>query len=90
MEATMTIDPAVVTSILALFGIGLIPVINFLKKLMGLEGKPALLLVLACSAAGTAIILLTTGAFAWLALIVYTVAVWGEASGLYKFTARTT
>jgi hypothetical protein len=86
MEATMTIDPAVVTSILALFGIGLIPVINFLKKLIGAEGKPALLLVLACSAAGTAIILLATGAFALLPLLIYTVAVFGEASGVYKFT----
>lgn len=85
-----TFDPTIVTAILALYGIGLIPVINKLKKWLKVEDKPALLLVFVCSAAGTAIVLVTTGTFAWLAFGVYTVAVFGEATGLYKVTKKTT
>jgi hypothetical protein len=81
-------DPTVVAAILALFGIGLVPIINFLKKLLGVEGKPALLLVAACSAAGTAVVLVLASAFSWLGLLVYTVAVFGEATGLYRLTKR--
>jgi len=83
-------DPAVLAAILGLFGIGLVYVVTLLKNLLKLQNKPAVLLVLIVSAAATAAVLIATGAFSWLALLVYTAAVFGEMTGWYKLTKRTT
>lgn len=86
---TFSFDPAVLAAILGLFGIGLVYVVNLLKSLFRVSDKPAVLLVLVVSAAATAGILLATGAFSWLGLLVYTAAVFGEMTGWYKLTKRT-
>jgi hypothetical protein len=85
-----TFDPAVVSAILGLGGIGLVYVLNFLKKALGLEGKPAVLLVLGVSAAGTAIVLVLAHGFGLLAFALYTLAVFGEMTSWYKLTAPKT
>jgi ABC-type Na+ efflux pump permease subunit len=86
---TFNFDPAVLAAILGLFGIGLVYVVNLLKNLLKVSDKPAVLLVLIVSAMATTGVLLVTGAFSWLALLVYTAAVFGEMTGWYKFTQKT-
>jgi hypothetical protein len=85
---TFNFDPAVVTAILALFGIGLVYVINLLKNLLKVADKPAVLLVLAVSAAATAIVLLVAGGFALGPFIIYTAAVFGEMTGWWRLTKK--
>jgi len=82
-------DPAVLAAILGLFGIGLVYVVNLLKNLFKVSDKPAVLLVLIVSAVATAAVLLVSGSFSWLALLVYTAACFGTMTGWYKFTAKT-
>ena len=86
---TFNFDPAVVTAILGLFGIGLVYVINLLKNLLKVQDKPAVLLVLAVSAAATAAVLLVAKGFALLPFVIYTAAVFGEMTGWFKLTKKT-
>ena len=85
---TFNFDPAVVSGILALFGIGLVYVVNLLKNLLKLQDKPAVLLVLIISAAATAITLLVAKGFALLPFVLYTAAVFGEMTGWFKLTKK--
>jgi hypothetical protein len=85
---TFNFDPTVVTAILGLFGIGLVYVINLLKNLLKLQDKPAVLLVLAVSAAATAVTLLVAKGFALLPFIIYTAAVFGEMTTWFKLTKK--
>lgn len=83
---TFNFDPTIVSGILALFGIGLVYVVNLLKNLFGLSGKPAVLLVLVVSAIATAGTLVVAHGFTILAFVIYTAAVFGEMTGWFKFT----
>jgi len=85
---TFNFDPTVVTAILGLFGIGLVYVINLLKNLLKVADKPAVLLVLAVSAAATAVTLLVAKGFALLPFIIYTAAVFGEMTTWFKLTKK--
>jgi hypothetical protein len=85
---TFNFDPAVLAAILGLFGIGLVYIVNLLKNLFKVSEKPAVLLVLIVSFVATAGVLLATGAFTWLGLLVYTAAVFGEMTGWYKLTKK--
>lgn len=78
------IDEAVVAAILGLGGIGLAYVANFLKLTLKLQGKAAVILVLALSVVATAGTLLISHTFGWLPLLIYSVAVFGEMTGWYK------
>jgi hypothetical protein len=80
----MSIDYTVVAVILAVFGIGLVGIIQTIKSLLKLSGLAAYVLAFLCSAGATAFTLLQTHTFSILALVVYTFIVFGEATGLYK------
>ena len=86
---TFNFDPAVVSAILGLFGIGLVYFVNLLKNLLKVQDKPAVLLVLAVSAAATAGVLLVAKGFALLPFVIYTAAVFGEMTGWFKLTKKT-
>ncbi|MHB8053639.1 MAG: hypothetical protein ACYDH3_00075 [Candidatus Aminicenantales bacterium] len=86
---TFTYDPAVVTGILGLFGIGLVYVTNGLKSLFKIQGKAAVALTIIVSVAATAGTLAVAHGLAVLPLIVYSAAVVGEMTGWYKFTKPT-
>jgi len=85
----MTVDPAVVTAIMALFGMGVIGIVQTLKRILHVEGIGAIILTVVVSFAATAIYLLQAQMFSVLALIVYGFIVFGEASGLYHVFSRT-
>jgi len=80
----MKIDPGIVTAIMALFGIGVIGVIQTLKVLLKLSDVGAKILAFIVSFGATAIYLLQTHIFTMLALVIYGLIVFAEASGLYK------
>jgi len=80
----MTVDPTVVTAILGILGIGLIGIIQIVKEFLKAEGVGAWLIAFVLSFAATAVVLLQTGLFSVLALIVYGLLVFGEATGLYR------
>lgn len=80
----MNIDYTVVAVILSIFGIGLIGIIQAVKNLLHLSGIAAYILAFVASFGATAITLLQAGKFSVLALIIYGLVVFGEATGLYK------
>lgn len=79
----MTIDPAVLTAIMAFLGIGVIGIIQAIKGLLKLSGVPALILSAIVSVAATYFTLKGAGSFNWLAFVLYSIVVFGEATGLY-------
>jgi hypothetical protein len=80
----MNIEPGIVTAIMALFGIGVIGIIQMLKVFLKLDGLGAKILAFVVSFGATAIYLLQIKTFTVLALVIYGLIVFGEASGLYK------
>jgi len=79
----MTIDPAIVTAIMALLGIGVIGIVQTLKRILKLEGVGAIVLTGVVSFGATAIYLSQANLFSVSGLILYGAIVFGEASGLY-------
>ena len=84
----MTLDPGIAMAILAIAGIGVIGIVETLKRILKLTGAGALALTAIVSFAASAAYLAQTGAFAIPALILYGVVVFGEASGLYHVIQR--
>ena len=84
----MIIDPAVVTIILAVGGIGVVGLTEMLKRLFNAQDFWVYLISLGVSAGATAFILATSGAFSWIALAIYTFIVFLEANGIYKAMAK--
>ena len=80
----MTIDPAIVTAIMGILGIGVIGIIQVIKEFLKAEGVGGWVIAFVVSFIATAVVLLQMGAFAPLALIVYGLIVFGEATGLYR------
>lgn len=83
-----TVDPAVVTSILAFGGVGVVGLTEMVKRLLRAEGFVAYLLSFVISALATAFILAVSGGFNLGALAVYTVLVFLEANGIYKVVRK--
>jgi hypothetical protein len=79
----MTLDPGIVAAILTIFSIGVVGIIETLKRILKLTGLGAIILTAVVSFAATAVYLAQTHAFAIPALILYGTVVFGEASGLY-------
>jgi len=79
----MQIQPEIITAILALFGIGVIGIIQTLKRLLKLDGTGAIVLTFIVSFVATAVYLIQAHTFSLLALLIYGLLVFGEASGLY-------
>jgi len=88
----MQIDPALVSAIMALFGIGVIGVIETVKRIFGTTGKAVLNLIITAvvSLAATAAYLAYSNIFTWPLFIIYGILVFGEASGLYHIFAKKT
>ena len=83
-------DPTVITAIMALFGIGVIGIIEFIKRILKTEGQAVVNFVIAfvVSFGATAAYLVQAQSFSIIALIVYGLIVFGEASGLYHVYAK--
>ena len=88
----MQIDPTIVTAIMALFGIGVIGIIETVKRIFGTAGKAVVNLIIttAVSLAATAAYLAYSNIFTWPLFIIYGILVFGEASGLYHVFAKKT
>ena len=84
----MVIDPAVVTLILAVGGIGVVGLTEMIKRFFKAQDFWVYLISLGVSAGATAFILATSGAFSWIALAGYTLVVFLEANGIYKAVAK--
>ena len=84
----MTVDPTMVTAIMAILGVGVIGIIQTIKVFLKAEGVGAYLIAFVVSFAATAFTLLQAGVFTIPALIIYGLIVFGEASGLYKVFNR--
>jgi hypothetical protein len=82
-------DPAVVATILAIAGIGVLGITEMIKRFLKAEGVVAYLISLAVSAAATAFVLLQAGTFGVVPFIGYTILVFIEANGIYKAVAKT-
>lgn len=79
----MTIQPGIVAAIMAILGIGVIGIIQTLKRIFKLEGVGAIVLTIVVSFGATALYLVQASIFSVLGLVVYGAIVFGEASGLY-------
>lgn len=84
----MIIDPNIVFAILALFGIGVLGIVQTLKTLLKLDGTGAIILTFVVSFGATAIYLFQTHIFTVPAFIIYGLLVAGEASGLYRVVKK--
>jgi hypothetical protein len=80
----MVVQPEIVAAIMAIFGIGVIGIIQTIKNLLHLEGTGAYILTAVVSFGATAAYLFQAHIFTVLGLIIYGAIVFGEASGLYK------
>jgi len=83
-------NPEIVLAIMAIFGVGVIGVVEFIKRILKTEGQTIVNFVItgAVSFAATAAYLLKADLFSIGALILYGVIVFGEASGLYHVYAK--
>ena len=84
----MEINTAIVVAIMASLGIGVIGIVKMLKDLFKLAGLGAKILTLVVSFAATGAYLVQAEMFSVVALIVYGILVFGEASGLYRVIAN--
>jgi hypothetical protein len=84
----MIVDPNIVFAILALFGIGVLGIVQTLKTLLKLTGTGAIVLTFVVSFGATAIYLLQAHTFAIPTFIIYGLLVAGEASGLYRVVKK--
>ena len=88
----MQFDPAIVAAIMALFGIGVIGIIESVKRIFGTTGKKVLNLIITAvvSLAATAAYLVYSNIFTLPVFIIYGLLVFGEAAGLYHVFAKKT
>lgn len=84
----MTVDPTVVTAILAIFGIGVVGVVQALKAIFKVEGAVAQILTIVVSFGATAAYFLQAHTFTILNFVIYGIIVALEASGLYKVVTK--
>jgi len=83
-------NPEIVLAILAIFGVGVIGVVEFIKRILKTEGQFIINLVITAvvSFGATAAYLVKADIFSIGALILYGILVFGEASGLYHVYAK--
>lgn len=79
----MQVQPEIVVGIISFFGIGLIGIVQTLKRILKVQGWGAIILTLVVSFLATGIYLAYAQMFSILALVIYGFVVFGEASGLY-------
>jgi len=81
-------DPGIVVAILAFVGIGVTGLTEMIKRLFKASGVLAYVISLVVSAAATAFTLAQAQAFSWIPFAVYTIVVFLEANGIYKFVKK--
>lgn len=81
-------DPAVVLTILAFVGIGVTGLTEMIKRLFKASGAGAYVISFVVSAVATVFTLVQAASFAWLPFVVYTIVVFLEANGIYKFVKK--
>jgi len=81
-------DPAIVITILAFAGIGVTGLTEMVKRFLRASGVTTYLISLVISAAATAFVLIQASAFAIVPFVIYTIIVFLEANGIYKFVAK--
>lgn len=83
-------NPEIVMAIMALFGIGVIGIVEFIKRILRTEGQTVINFAITAvvSFAATAAYLAKADIFSIGALILYGFIVFGEASGLYHIYAK--
>ena len=88
----MQVSPEIVTAIMAIFGIGVIGIVEFIKRIFGTAGKTVVNFIITAvvSAGATAAYLVQADMFSIWAFIIYGILVFGEASGLYHVFAKKT
>jgi len=80
----MVVDYGIVTAIMTILGIGLIGIIQVVKEFLHAEGLGGWAIAFILSFVASAVVLLQAGLFTPLALIVYGLIAFGEATGLYR------
>ena len=85
----MSVDPEIFAAIMAIFGVGVIGIVETVKRILKLDGAGALIATAVVSFGATAAYLVQTSSFAVVSLIIYGLIVFGEASGLYHVFKRT-
>lgn len=81
-------DPAVVAAILAFAGIGVTGLTEMIKRFLHWDGTLAYIISAVVSMGATAYTLLQTHTFGWIQFIVYSLLVFLEANGIYKFVKK--
>lgn len=82
-------DITLLATILAAGGLGVTGLTEMLKRLLKWEDFKAYLISAVVSLGVTAFVLSTGEAFTVLSWLIYSVAVFLQANGIYKFTAKT-
>jgi hypothetical protein len=82
------LEPTWVDAALAVFGIGLVYIINFVKGLLGLADKKAILLTIGFGIAAALATLVLKSALTVPNLVLYSLAVVGELTGWFKLVAK--
>jgi len=86
----MSLDPAMVATILAVGGIGVTGITEMIKRLFKIKDKWAYVLSAVISISATLFVMLTGGmAIAIFPVLGYSFLVWLEANGIYKAVAKT-
>jgi len=83
-------DPQVVLTILAFAGIGVTGITEMIKRFLKLDGALAYLVSFLVSGVATAFVLVQASTFAVLPMAIYTIIVFLEANGIYKFVRKPT
>ena len=81
-------DPQVVLAILAFAGIGVTGITEMIKRLFKADGVLAYVISFVISGVATAFVLIQATAFAVLPMVIYTIIVFLQANGIYKFAKK--
>ena len=84
----MTVDPIILTGIMGFLGVGVIGIIQILKEFLKAEGIGAWAIAVIVSIGATAITLLQAGLLKPLPVIIYSVVVFFEATGIYRVVTK--
>jgi len=84
----MTVDPIILTAIMGFLGVGVIGIIQILKEFLHATGIGAWAIAVVVSLGATVITLLQAGLLKPLPVIIYSVLVFLEATGIYRVVTK--
>lgn len=85
-----TFDPALVITILTVGGIGVAGLTEMIKRFLKAQGIFSYIISAIVSLGATAFVLLTGDIWSWLNFGIYSIIVFLQANGIYKFAKKTT